>query len=261
MADERIIFFHKPEEENGFLSNLYPSEFRYMDMQFENAEQYLTYMKAHICGDEEMEEKVMQGEEPRLIRRMRRRMDQENEISQKLWPEIRQEVARWGVRQKFLQNQALQEELLATNYALLAEASDANEVWAIGLPMEEYKKYKPGNWKGQNLMGKVLMDVRRELRVWETVREEDILEGPLGKMRLAEIVRLPGADKPMNVYAAIAMHANPGVFQTKEDFFYSCGKLLELKEAMDAGAEQLLPSAGFYEMLFELNEKYSHGKL
>ncbi|MBR1704527.1 MAG: NADAR family protein [Clostridia bacterium] len=261
MADERIIFFHRPEEEYGFLSNLYPSTFQYEDYRFDNAEQYLTFMKAHICGDEAAEEEVMQADEPRRIRRMRRRMDQEKEVYQRLWPEIRQEVARWGVRQKFLQNQELYRQLEDTHYALLAEASDANDVWAIGLPMEEYKKYKPGNWKGQNLMGKVLMDVRRELRVWETVHEEDILEGPLGNMRLAEIVRLPGAANPMNVYAAIAMHANPGVFQSKEDFFYSCGKLSELKEAMDTGSEQLLPPAGFYEMLFELNEKYRHGKL
>lgn len=261
MSDERIIFFHKPEEENGFLSNLYPSEFRYVNFQFENAEQYLTFMKAHICGDEAAEEEVMKVEEPRRIRRMRRRMDQENETAQLLWPQIRREVARWGVRQKFLQNKDLHDLLLETNYSLLAEASDANEVWAIGMPMDEYRKYKPGNWPGQNLMGKVLMDVRRELRVWETVHEENILDGPLGNMRLAEIVRLPGAKNPMDVYATIAMHANPGVFQSKEDFFYSCGKLAELKEAMDNGSEQLLPRAGFYEMLFELNEKYQHGKL
>lgn len=262
MVEERITFFHKPEEENGFLSNLYPSPFRYFDYEFENAEQYFTFMKARICRDEEIEEKVMQAAaEPRKTRRMRRRMDQENQTSIELWPEIRREVMRWGVRQKFLQNPELLQKLLSTNYALLAEATDSNTVWGIGLPMEEYKKYKPGNWPGENLMGKVLMDVRRELRVWEQVHEENVLEGPLGDMRLAEIVRLPGAENPMNVYAAIAMHANPGVFASKEEFFYSCGKLRELKEAMDAGAENLLPIEGFDEMLFELNEKYQYGKL
>lgn len=262
MVEERITFFHKPEEENGFLSNLYPSPFRYLDHEFENAEQYFTFMKARICHDEAVEEKAMAAEaEPRKTRRMRRKMDQENEMSIELWPEIRQEVMRWGVRQKFLQNPELHDKLLATHYALLAEASTSSDVWAIGLPMEEYKKYKPGNWTGENLMGQVLMDVRRELRVWEKVHEESVLEGPLGDMRLAEIVRLPGAKRPMNVYAAVAMHYNPGVFETKDDFFYACGKLGELKEAMESGTEKLLPQEGFHEMLFELNEKYQYGKL
>lgn len=261
MVEERITFFHKPEEENGYLSNLYPSPFQFLDNTFENAEQYLGYMKARVCKDEDTEEQVMKAKEPRLARKLRRRMDQENETSIQLWPEIRQEIMRWGVRQKFLQNPELLEKLLNTNYALLAEASDSNQVWGIGLPMEEYKKYKPGNWTGQNLMGKALMDVRRELRVWEKVHEESVLESPVGQMRLAEIVRLPGAEKPMNVYAAIAMNANPGLFASKDEFYYNCGKLYELKEDLDTKTEGLLPEEGFYEMLFELNAKYQHGKL
>ena len=260
MVEERITFFHKPEEENGYLSNLYPSPFTYLDTSFENAEQYLGYIKARVCKDEKTEEAVLHSE-PRRARRLRRRMDEENQTSVELWPEIRREVMRWGLRQKFLQNPDLRDKLLSTNYSLLAEASTSNNVWTIGLDMEDYKKYKPGNWKGQNLQGKALMDVRRELRVWEKVHEENVVESPIGDMRLAEIVHLPGATNPMNVYAAIAMHANPGVFADKNEFYYSCGKLGELKEAMDQKAEGLLPEEGFYEMLFELNCKYQYGKL
>lgn len=259
MRDERITFFHKPDEENGYLSNLYPSTFTYLDNTYETAEQYLGFMKAHVCKDEETEEKVMKAE-PLLARRIRRRMELENETVD-LWSEIRQEVMLWGVRQKFLQNQDLCEKLLSTNYALLAEATDSNQVWGIGLPMDDYKKYKPGNWTGQNLNGKVLMDVRRELRTWEKVHDDNVLDSPIGQMRLAEVVRLPGAEGPMNVYAAIAMAANPGVFSSKEDFYYNCGRLYELKEAMDLKSEELLPEAGFNEMLFELNTKYQYGLL
>lgn len=38
-----------------------------------------------------------------------------------------------------------------------------DNIWGIGLSIDQSKKSTPGNWKGQNLLGLVLMDIRAEL--------------------------------------------------------------------------------------------------
>ena len=41
-----IICFHNPEEENGYLSNWYPSPFEKDGISFAHMEQYMMYQKA-----------------------------------------------------------------------------------------------------------------------------------------------------------------------------------------------------------------------
>ena len=41
-----IICFHNPDEENGYLSNWYPSRFVADDVEFSSMEQYMMYRKA-----------------------------------------------------------------------------------------------------------------------------------------------------------------------------------------------------------------------
>lgn len=55
--------------------------------------------------------------------------------------------------------------LLATGNAYLVEANPDDKVWGIG--MDRYDKYAraPGYWKGDNLLGQILMDVRGLSRI------------------------------------------------------------------------------------------------
>jgi len=43
-----IICFHNPEEENGFLSNWYLSDFTVNEVKYSSVEQFMMYKKA-IC--------------------------------------------------------------------------------------------------------------------------------------------------------------------------------------------------------------------
>lgn len=45
------IFFHKPEEPYGFLSNWHMSDFVVDGIKFTSNEQYIMYQKCLICGD------------------------------------------------------------------------------------------------------------------------------------------------------------------------------------------------------------------
>ena len=47
-----IICFHNPDEDNGYLSNWYPSHFIVDDIAFSSMEQFMMYRKAICFGDE-----------------------------------------------------------------------------------------------------------------------------------------------------------------------------------------------------------------
>ena len=68
-----------------------------------------------------------------------------------------------GLQEKFRQNPDLKEQLLATGDALLAKCAFRDQVWAIGLTMQDKKRYDIEKWRGQNLLGFALILVRQKL--------------------------------------------------------------------------------------------------
>ena len=54
--------------------------------------------------------------------------------------------------------------LLSTEDSILAEASPKDTVWGIGLTAAAAEKTDPSEWPGENLLGKVLMELRDEFR-------------------------------------------------------------------------------------------------
>lgn len=64
---------------------------------------------------------------------------------------------------KFRQNYDLKVYLLMTKDSILAEASPYDRVWGIGLGLRYPERLDYSKWRGENLLGKVLMDVRKQL--------------------------------------------------------------------------------------------------
>jgi ribA/ribD-fused uncharacterized protein len=69
-----------------------------------------------------------------------------------------------GVAAKFGQHPALRDFLLGTGDRVLAEASPYDTVWGIGRSADEPEARHPARWRGLNLLGFALMDVRSSLR-------------------------------------------------------------------------------------------------
>lgn len=65
---------------------------------------------------------------------------------------------------KFSQNPSLRDFLLSTKDQVLVEASPYDAIWGIGLSADSPDAQNPHNWRGQNLLGFALMEVRDELR-------------------------------------------------------------------------------------------------
>lgn len=53
----KMISFHNPEEENGYLSNWYQSPFTVDEVDFSSMEQYMMYKKAVCFNDTEIAKK------------------------------------------------------------------------------------------------------------------------------------------------------------------------------------------------------------
>ena len=64
---------------------------------------------------------------------------------------------------KFEQNEMLAKHLLSTQ-EIIAEASPNDRYWGIGLGLNDPRAGDPSQWKGENVMGQILMEVRGRLQ-------------------------------------------------------------------------------------------------
>ena len=157
----KIIGFHNPQEENGYLSNWYLSDFIVGEKMFSSMEQYMMYQKAMCFGDTEMAKRIMETEDVAEIKRLGRLVSGYHDH---IWNGVRQILIYEGLLAKFSQNQELKDKLLATEDAVLAECAVTDCIWAIGLSMHDPNRYDISKWKGQNLLGYGLMMARNRLR-------------------------------------------------------------------------------------------------
>ena len=80
----------------------------------------------------------------------------------KTWDAVKYEIVKAGNRAKYEQNPDLKEKLLTTGTAILAEASPWDKTWGIGKTARTAAELDPSAWPGQNLLGKILMELREE---------------------------------------------------------------------------------------------------
>ena len=156
-----IICFHNPEEENGWFSNWYMSDFEYEGIKFSSLEQYMMYKKAEVFGDESSAAKIRNTHDPNKVKSLGRGVKNYNDT---VWNGLRQIIVYEGLYAKFSQNDELKEKLLATGEDILAEASGTDLIWGTGLSMTDENRFDMSKWKGQNLMGFSLMELRNRLK-------------------------------------------------------------------------------------------------
>lgn len=156
----QIVCFHNPDEENGFLSNWYPSEFVVDSVSFSSMEQYIMYKKAVCFEDRNISAQIMETEDVAQIKALGRLVAGYDD---NYWNGIRQIVAYQGLLEKFRQNTELKDKLLSTGSSTLAECAVKDRIWGIGLSMKNPDRFEKAKWKGQNLLGYTLMKVRDSL--------------------------------------------------------------------------------------------------
>lgn len=155
-----VICFHNPNEENGYLSNWYLSNFVVDDISFSSMEQFMMYKKAVCFEDKDIVAQILETDDVSRIKELGRLV---SGYDDNYWSGIRQVVVYQGLLEKFRQNDNLKRLLFETGNFVLAECAVKDRVWGIGLSMKDPDRLNREKWKGQNLLGYTLMMVRDSL--------------------------------------------------------------------------------------------------
>lgn len=141
------ILFYGPHSENGYLGNWYMAPLYLKGVIWPTSEHYYQAQKFIHPVDEELCRRL---QTPRETFEMTRREDVEIRSD---WDDVKVDVMRDAVYAKFSQNPDLKERLLNTGDAELVENSPVDYFWGIGQ-----------DGSGKNVLGKILMEVRDQLK-------------------------------------------------------------------------------------------------
>ena len=145
----------------SFLSQWHPARFTVEGVEYNCAEQFMMYQKAILFCDDKMAAKILTTDKPHEQKLMGQYV---KDFVSEVWEKHKVDIVTRGNYAKFSQNSGLRKKILATGDDILAEANAKDIFWGIGLAEDDPDVQNPEKWKGDNLLGKALMDVRDRLR-------------------------------------------------------------------------------------------------
>jgi ribA/ribD-fused uncharacterized protein len=123
-------------------------------------EQYMMAQKALLFNDVESFYKIMKSDSPREQQMFGRLV---NNFDPYIWDRNKIGIVHKGNYHRFQQSTRCFQELIKTAPFELVEASPTDLVWGVGLETKDPRIQDPSQWRGQNLLGKILTIVRNEL--------------------------------------------------------------------------------------------------
>ena len=159
----KYIFFwgHRPRKDGqvsqSCFSQWWEEAFTVDGVTYKSAEHYMMAGKAKLFGDEETLQKIIYCRTPAEAKKLGRQV---RNFDNDAWLANRYEIVLKGNKHKFSQSEAMKAVLLNTGNRVLVEASPVDPIWGIGLAADFRGIENPHNWKGLNLLGFVLMEVR-----------------------------------------------------------------------------------------------------
>ena len=154
-TDTHVYFY------TGIYSNWHPCTFKVYGCTFNCGEQYMMYMKAVLFEDSFTASKILDSTSPREQKDLGRRVQGYDD---NIWDTERLDIMSYGLYYKFDQNPEFKQQLLDTGDRILVEASPYDTIWGVGLKEDDDTILDEQLWRGQNLLGKALMNVRGTIR-------------------------------------------------------------------------------------------------
>ncbi len=121
------------------------------------------YMKAIKFGDKEIAEEILKkGENPKIAKNLGRKV---KNYDDGVWNNVRYSVMKDACFMKFSQNEYLKNKLLNPKWSDkgFVEGSPYDRIWGIGVHYNDASDDE-STWRGENLLGKVLNEVREALK-------------------------------------------------------------------------------------------------
>ncbi|MCC2545685.1 NADAR family protein [Hymenobacter sp. BT175] len=141
-------------------SQWYPASFTLDGHAYPTTEHYMMAEKARLFQDEAARAAILAARHPNDAKSLGRRIQGFDETT---WVTARFAIVVRGNQAKFSQHPALQTFLLTTGSRVLVEASPVDSIWGIGLTQDHADAASPLTWRGLNLLGFALMEVRDQL--------------------------------------------------------------------------------------------------
>lgn len=161
-----FLFFYghtndKKEVTKSSLSQWYIKDFRDNDLVFNCMEKYMMYNKALLFDDKDIANEILNNNQPKAIKELGRKVKNFND---EIWDKMKYKIVFTGNYYKFSQNTDLRNFLISTKNKVLVEASPYDKVWGIKMKYDDENIENPFYWKGENLLGFALMEVRDEIK-------------------------------------------------------------------------------------------------
>ena len=176
----KFLFFygHTPPTDGSInqscFSQWWMQDFEVNGVRYCCAEQYMMAEKARLFGDNSMLESIMKTAFPKEMKAYGRAVQN---FDQGEWDAHCVQIVKDASRAKFTQNADLLAFLLGTKNRVLVEASPRDRIWGIGMGKDNPDAENPLKWRGRNLLGFALTEVRDEiLAAHPSCRNFDIKE-------------------------------------------------------------------------------------
>jgi ribA/ribD-fused uncharacterized protein len=141
------INFYRVSDEYGCFSNFAPYPVRLDGKVWPTSEHYL---QAQKFEDPKHREQIRKTKSPMIAARLGR--DRKKPIRRD-WESVKVGIMREVVRAKFMQHNDIRQILLSTGDKKIVEHTENDSYWGDG-----------GDGSGKNMLGRILMEVREELK-------------------------------------------------------------------------------------------------
>ena len=175
-----VLPFYSEHGQHGIFSNFYPSPFHFdlpilllfgdavcnrphgfrTPVAVQWSEQAIMLCKAAAFGDSRCYNSILAAASPMEAKRLGRTV---RNFDEHRWDGLVCEIAREVVSQKFTKVDGYAARLRATGTKVLAEASETDSIWGIGMRSDDRCCGTPSKWRGTNILGWALMQARDQL--------------------------------------------------------------------------------------------------
>ena len=154
-TDEYIYFY---SDKTPFSNWNITSGIKYDGHEFSSSETLFMYLKAKVFRDDEMAERIVPLD-PKAAKKCGRLV---RPYSDEVWERERENAMYVALKAKLDASQEFRDALLAEEYRgkTFVEASPYDKIWGIKLSVAD--AYAGKEWKGLNLLGKLLTELRDE---------------------------------------------------------------------------------------------------
>lgn len=163
LSNKHLYFWgHRPSKDKvvskSCLSQWWPCTFYDGDgNSYSSAEQWMMAEKARVFSDLETLNRILETKDPKEAKELGRQV---SFFDESIWTHRSYDAVVEGNLLKFGQNPVLKDYLLSTADSVLVEASPYDRIWGIGMKQDDEGIEDIKNWKGGNLLGFALMEVR-----------------------------------------------------------------------------------------------------